>query len=36
MATIDGKGKLNVGPLVKIDTSPGLPSELCWLGCLPG
>jgi 6-phosphogluconolactonase (cycloisomerase 2 family) len=30
MATIDGKGKLNVGSLVKIDTSPGLPSELCW------
>ena len=30
MATIDGKGKLNIGPLVKIDTSPGLPSELCW------
>jgi len=35
MATIDGKGKLNVGPLVKIDTSPGLPSELCWLGVSP-
>jgi 6-phosphogluconolactonase (cycloisomerase 2 family) len=32
MATIDAEGKLNVGPLVKIDTSPGLPSELCWLG----
>src|SRR5215471_15363475 len=35
MATIDGKGKLSVGPLVKIDTSPGLPSELCWLGVSP-
>jgi 6-phosphogluconolactonase (cycloisomerase 2 family) len=35
MATIDGEGKLNVGPLVKIDTGPGLPSELCWLGVSP-
>jgi 6-phosphogluconolactonase (cycloisomerase 2 family) len=35
MATIDAEGKLNVGPLVKIDTSPGLPSELCWLGISP-
>src|SRR5215468_6902389 len=31
MATIDGEGTIDVGPLVKIDTSPGLPSELCWL-----
>jgi 6-phosphogluconolactonase (cycloisomerase 2 family) len=35
MATIDGDGKINVGPLVKIDTSAGLPSELCWLGISP-
>jgi len=35
MATIDGKGKLNVGPLMKIDTSVGLPSELCWLAVSP-
>jgi 6-phosphogluconolactonase (cycloisomerase 2 family) len=35
MATIDAEGKLNVGPLVKVDTSPGLPSELCWLGVSP-
>jgi len=35
MATIDGMGKLNVGPLVKIDTSVGLPSELCWLAVSP-
>jgi 6-phosphogluconolactonase (cycloisomerase 2 family) len=35
MATIDGEGKLNVGPLVKIDTTAGLPSELCWLGVSP-
>src|SRR5215467_2589836 len=31
MATIDGEGMIDVGPVVKIDTSPGLPSELCWL-----
>jgi 6-phosphogluconolactonase (cycloisomerase 2 family) len=35
MATIDGDGKINIGPLVKIDTSGGLPSELCWLSVSP-
>jgi len=35
MATIDAKGKLDVGPLVKVDTSVGVPSELCWLGISP-
>jgi 6-phosphogluconolactonase (cycloisomerase 2 family) len=35
IATIDGDGKINVGPIVKIDTSAGLPSELCWLGVSP-
>ena len=35
IATIDGDGKINIGPLVKIDTSPGLPSELCWLSISP-
>jgi 6-phosphogluconolactonase (cycloisomerase 2 family) len=35
LATIDGEGKIEVGPLVKIDTSAGLPSELCWLGISP-
>jgi 6-phosphogluconolactonase (cycloisomerase 2 family) len=35
MATIDAEGKLNVGPIVKIDTGAGLPSELCWLGVSP-
>jgi hypothetical protein len=35
MATIDGDGKIDVGPLVKIDTGPGLPSELCWLSISP-
>ena len=34
-ATIDGDGKINIGPLVKIDTSAGLPSELCWLAVSP-
>src|SRR5262244_2498968 len=35
MATIDGEGQINIGSLVKIDTSPGLPSELCWLAVSP-
>ena len=35
MATIDGQGQINIGPLVKIATSPGLPSELCWLAVSP-
>jgi len=35
LATIDGSGRIDVGPLVKIDTSPGLPSELCWLAVSP-
>jgi 6-phosphogluconolactonase (cycloisomerase 2 family) len=35
MGTIDGNGKLTIGPLVKIDTGAGLPSELCWLAVSP-
>jgi 6-phosphogluconolactonase (cycloisomerase 2 family) len=35
IATIDGDGKINIGPLCKINTSPGLPSELCWLAISP-
>jgi hypothetical protein len=35
MGTIDQGGNLSIGPLVKIDTSPGLPSELCWLAVSP-
>lgn len=35
VATLDGDGKISVGPLVKIDTSPGLPSELCWAAISP-
>lgn len=34
-ATIDVDGKIDVGPLVKIDTSAGVPSELCWLSISP-
>ena len=35
MGTIDKNGKVSIGPLVKIDTSAGLPSELCWLAISP-
>jgi 6-phosphogluconolactonase (cycloisomerase 2 family) len=28
---IDADGKISIGPLVKINTSSGAPSELCWL-----
>jgi Lactonase, 7-bladed beta-propeller len=30
MGTIDEDGEVNIGPLVKIDTSAGVPTELCW------
>jgi hypothetical protein len=35
MGTIEEDGKVSIGPLVKIDTSAGLPSELCWLAVSP-
>lgn len=35
VATLDGDGKINVGPIVKIDTGAGLPSELCWAAVSP-
>jgi 6-phosphogluconolactonase (cycloisomerase 2 family) len=35
MGTINQDGNLSIGPLLKIDTSPGLPSELCWLAVSP-
>jgi len=35
IGTIDRAGKLDIGPLVKIDTSAGQPSELCWLAVSP-
>jgi 6-phosphogluconolactonase (cycloisomerase 2 family) len=35
LGTIDEDGQVEIGPLVKIDTSRGLPSELCWLSVSP-
>jgi hypothetical protein len=35
MGTIEKDGKVSIGPLVKIDTSAGLPSELCWVAVSP-
>src|SRR5260370_36600148 len=35
MGAIEEDGKVNIGPLVQIDTSAGLPSELCWLSVSP-
>jgi 6-phosphogluconolactonase (cycloisomerase 2 family) len=35
LGTIDEDGNVDIGPLVKIDTSAGLPSELCWLSVSP-
>src|SRR5215813_11832006 len=35
LGSIDGNGKLKIGPLMKIDTGGGLPSELCWLAVSP-
>jgi 6-phosphogluconolactonase (cycloisomerase 2 family) len=35
LATLGEDGKIATGPVVKIDTSAGLPSELCWLAVSP-
>ena len=35
MGSIEKDGTLSIGPLVKIDTSAGVPSELCWLSVSP-
>jgi 6-phosphogluconolactonase (cycloisomerase 2 family) len=35
IGTIQQDGTLNIGSLVKIDTSAGVPSELCWLAVSP-
>src|SRR5215472_1205009 len=35
MGTIEKDGTVDIGPLVKIDTSAGVPSELCWLAVSP-
>src|SRR6266481_243462 len=32
---LDADGKISIGPLVKINTSSGVPSELCWLAVSP-
>ncbi|HWZ60528.1 MAG TPA: beta-propeller fold lactonase family protein [Gemmatimonadaceae bacterium] len=32
---VDANGKIAVGPVVPIDTSGGVPSELCWLAVSP-
>ena len=36
LATLDSDGTVSTGPVVQIDTSAGLPSELCWLSISPG
>lgn len=35
LATLDSDGKVSTGPVVQVDTSAGLPSELCWLSISP-
>jgi 6-phosphogluconolactonase (cycloisomerase 2 family) len=35
LATLDSDGKVTTGPVVPIDTSAGLPSELCWISITP-
>ncbi len=35
MGTIERDSKISIGPLAKIDTSAGVPSELCWLAVSP-
>jgi 6-phosphogluconolactonase (cycloisomerase 2 family) len=35
LATLDSDGTVSTGPVVKLDTSAGLPSELCWLSISP-
>ena len=35
MGTIEKDNTVSIGPLVKIDTSAGVPSELCWLAVSP-
>jgi len=35
LGKIDADGKISIGPLVKINTNSGVPSELCWLAVSP-
>jgi hypothetical protein len=35
LASLDSDGQVSVGPVVQVDTSRGVPSELCWLSISP-
>ncbi|QOG23878.1 hypothetical protein FOM02_33970 [Bradyrhizobium sp. SEMIA] len=35
ICTVEKNGSIKIGPLVKIDTSAGVPTELCWLAIAP-
>jgi hypothetical protein len=35
LATLEPDGEVTTSPVVKVDTSAGLPSELCWLSITP-
>ena len=35
MGSIDAEGRIRTGPLVRLDSSEGEPSELCWLAISP-
>jgi 6-phosphogluconolactonase (cycloisomerase 2 family) len=35
MSSIDAEGRIGIGPLVRLDSSAGEPSELCWLAISP-
>lgn len=35
IGTLDGDGRISIGQVTHIDTSVGLPSELCWLSVSP-
>jgi hypothetical protein len=35
MSSIDAQGRIDIRPLVPIDTSAGKPSELCWVAISP-
>src|SRR4029077_2466472 len=35
MGRINSDGKIELGPIVPVDTSGGRPSELCWVSIMP-
>jgi hypothetical protein len=35
MSSIDAEGRIGIGPLVRLDSSAGEPSEVCWLAISP-